>query len=81
MDYALFKGRENLRREEMKRTWHLQGLVGKRTFEAKEWKSKGRKLRMRSPDSKCRQRAGAGQQARGVKELSRRGVSKMSKRR
>ena len=49
---------------------HLQTLAGKYSFEAKEWKPKGRKLRMRTPDSKCRQYAGAGQQARVIKERS-----------
>lgn len=66
MDCALLKGRENLRRAGLKRTWHLQGLVGKPAFEAKEWKCKGRKLRMRSLDRNCRQCAGAGQKAQGV---------------
>lgn len=50
---------------------YLLRLVGKYSFEVKEWKPKGRKLRMRTPDSKCRQYTGAGQQARVIKESSR----------
>lgn len=49
---------------------HLQRLVGKYSFEAKEWKPRGRKLRMRTPDSKCRRYTGAGQQTTVIKERS-----------
>lgn len=49
---------------------HLHWLMRRYSFDAKEWKPEGRKLRLRAPDSKCRQYTGAGQQARVIKERS-----------
>jgi len=44
--------------------------VGKYCVEAKEWKPKGTRLRMRTPDSTCRQYTGAGQQVSVTEERS-----------